>query len=96
MKYLKLVFRGEGAALLHAVQITNANYRKDQKILAKRYQNEHEIIYTTLDCLFNHSNLQESAPGFRRLLDTTCKSINTLEILKWPVNHADVVLVYWL
>ena len=97
LQYLKLSLKNEAAVLLHAMQISDSNYEKAWSILTDRYENESKITFATLEKLFSQPNLNhESATGLRRLLDTTTMCLDTLQILKQPVDQWDTILIYFL
>ncbi|GFR20092.1 uncharacterized protein TNCT_37301 [Trichonephila clavata] len=88
LQYLKLSVKGEAATLLQSIQITNYNYQKAWNALTERYENEAEIINAALNKLVSQPVLkQESASGLRKIIDTTQQCIDTLQILKQPVEH---------
>ncbi|GFQ84411.1 uncharacterized protein TNCT_697521 [Trichonephila clavata] len=97
LQYLKLSVKGEAATLLQSIQITNYNYQKAWNALTKRYENEAEIINAALNKLVSQPVLkQESASGLRKIIDTTQQCIETLQILKQPVEHWDTLIIFLL
>ncbi|GFQ79178.1 uncharacterized protein TNCT_189701 [Trichonephila clavata] len=97
LQYLKLSVKGEAATLLQSIQITNYNYQKAWNALTERYENEAEIINAALNKLVSQPVLkQESASGLRKIIDTTQQCIDTLQILKQPVEHWDILIIFLL
>ncbi|GFQ66356.1 uncharacterized protein TNCT_108981 [Trichonephila clavata] len=97
LQYLKLSVKGEAATLLQSIQITNYNYQKVWNALTERYENEAEIINAALNKLVSQPVLkQESASGLRKIIDTTQQCIDTLQILKQPVEHWDTLIIFLL
>lgn len=97
LQYLKLSVKGEAATLLQSIQISNENYEKAWNTLAERYENESEIVNAALNKLISQPNLKhETASGLRKLIDTTSQCIDTLKILKQPVEHWDTIIIFLL
>ncbi|GFR23622.1 integrase catalytic domain-containing protein [Trichonephila clavata] len=97
LQYFKLSVKGEAATLLQSIQITNYNYQKAWNALTERYENEAEIINAALNKLVSQPVLkQESASGLRKIIDTTQQCIDTLQILKQPVEHWDTLIIFLL
>lgn len=87
LQYLKLSVKGEAFTLLQSIQLSDDNYEIAWKILSERFQNETEIVNAALNKLMSQPNLKnESAVGLRKLIDTTQQCIDTLKILKQPVE----------
>lgn len=97
LQYLKLSVKGEAASLIQSIQISNENYEKAWNALSNRYENETEIINAALNKLISQPVLKhESAAGLWKLIDTTSQCIDTLKILKQPVEHWDTIIIFLL
>lgn len=97
LQYLKLSLKGDAAFLIQSIQISDNNYQKAWEILKDRYENNSEIISATLDRLFSQQNVtHEISQGLRRLIDTTTQCLDTLKILKQPVEHWDAIIIHFL
>ena len=97
LQYLKLSVKLEAATLLLSIQISDENYEIAWKILSQRFENESEIINSALNKLISQPVLKhESASGLRKLIDTTQQCIDTLKILKQPVQHWDTIIIFLL
>ncbi|GIY68606.1 hypothetical protein CDAR_532941 [Caerostris darwini] len=97
LQYVKLSVKGEAATLLQSIQISNENDEKAGIALTERYEHETEIINAALNKLVSQPVLKyESASGLRKLIDTTQQCIDTLKILKQPVEHWDTIIIFLL
>ena len=95
LQYLVASLKGEAAALVKSLPITDDNYKVAWKIVDERYDNKQEIVASVLNRLFDQPVITiESATALRRLLDTTLECRRSLEVLQRPVQHWDDVFVH--
>ena len=97
LKYLKLSVKGEAATLLQSIQISDDNYEIAWKILSQGLENVIEIINSAINKLISQPVLKhESVSGLRKLIYTTQHCIDTLKILKQPIQHQDTIIIFLL
>jgi len=95
LTYLKSTLSGEAARLLQSISLTDDNYDIAWSLLADRYQNDRELLFSIFRRLFHQPNVQQqSASSLRSLIDVTKECIRSLQALRRPVEHWDDVILF--
>lgn len=93
--YLKTVLKGSAANVIESLSVTNDNFKVAWDLLLERYGNQQLIVDTLLRTLMQQAPIEkESANNLRSLLETTLRTVQSLENMNQPVKTWNSILVY--
>ena len=96
LAYLKLALKGDAAQIVSSLLVTDAKYDIAKRKLEERY-NKRSIAKADLAAIHALPAIKkESSVELRKLLKSTNEHVQALEALMLPVDHWDVILVYWV
>lgn len=95
LHYLKMSLTGEPAQHLKNIAISGDNFNRAWDLLVARYENKRILIDAQLALLFATRKIKsESASEVKRLLADVKEALGTLEALKCPVQHWDLIITF--
>lgn len=96
-QYLRSCLQGEALNVIRSLEISNDNYQLAWDLLKKRYHDTKHMVYTHIRAIFEIPDVsKEASANLRNLVDSIQKHIRALKILKQPVEHWDLLLIYIL
>ncbi|CAH1979224.1 unnamed protein product [Acanthoscelides obtectus] len=93
--YLRLSLKGSAADTIKSLEISNQNYNVAWDLLEERFENKQLLVNNHIKALFDIPTIQrEGYASLRDLVDRLQKHLRALEVLKLPVSHWDLILIY--
>lgn len=94
---LKALLTGEAARQIRSLVLSESNYNIAWKALQDRYENNRELLFSTMRRMFSQTALSTSSSiHLRSLIDTTTECVRQLEVLSLPSDKWDAMLIYLL
>ena len=82
-------------SFIQHIPMTESNYSVAYSELNKRFKYNTQILKAHWDAIDNLSGINSTNPeGFRTLIDTFSKNLNSIKNFKVPADVSDSILVY--
>lgn len=93
--YLKTSLKGEAAAILDSLEVSDRNYTIAWQLLKDRFENKKIIVNNYLKHIFELESItKESRQALRHLYDTVTKHVRCLSSLGLPTHEWDTILIF--
>ena len=97
LSYLNLPLTCDAAQIVSSLLVTDANYDIAKRKLEEGYNNKRSIVKAHFAAIHALPSIKsESSTELRKLLESSNEHVQALEALMLPVNHWDVILLYWM
>lgn len=97
--YLRASLEGSAAQVIKSLEFSANNYDTAWNLVCTRFENKKLLIHNHVEALFNLGKLDKNSANsgnFRKIIDTVSKHLRSLESLKLPTNHWDVLIIHMI
>lgn len=91
--YLKSCLKGEASRSIESLTTSNSNYATAWELLQKRYRNNRLIVQSHVQAILNTPEIgKATSDNLRKLIDDITTNVESLRVLKVPVDSCDVFI----